>query len=402
MITNDKNHFPIFKDNNIHYLDTAATSQKPDIVIENIYNYYKKYNANAGRGTNELAIKSKLIIEETREKVKKFVNASPDMELIFTKNCTEAINLVAYSYGLSFLNENDEIILAISNHHANIVPWQFISKKTKAIIKYIYLDNDGNLDIEDFKEKLTEKTKLVAISSVVNTTGVIQDYKRIIDLSHQVNSLVLLDVSQGITHYRQDFSDWDADFYVFSGHKMFSSFGVGCLISKKTILDKMPPFLLGGDMIEYVEEYETTYAKVPTKFEAGTMDTSAIYSLSTAIDYIEKIGYEIIREKEKKLEKKLLEELEKLDFIETYYTKNKNRVAVVAFNVKNVHSHDVSFILDQYKVFIRSGKHCTDPLHKFMKLNSTCRVSFGIYNDEEDIYKFIEALKKVSEVFSVE
>ncbi|VWL85186.1 SufS family cysteine desulfurase [Oceanivirga miroungae] len=397
-----KKDFPIFKNKDMHYLDTAATSQKPDVVISDLKKYYEKSNANAGRGSHELSILSKSIIEDTREKVKKFVNASSNMELVFTKNCTEAINLVAYSFGLNFLDENSEIILAVSNHHANIVPWQFVSEKTKAKLKYIYLDSEGNLDIDDYKKKLNKNTKLVAISSVVNTTGIIQDYETVIKLAHENNALVLLDVSQGITHYKQDFSKWNADFYTFSGHKMFSSFGVGALVAKKELLDKMPPFLLGGDMIEYVEEHKTTYASVPTKFEGGTMDTAAIKSLATAISYIEEISYEKINEIEKDLEKILLEELAKLKFVETYYTNNKNRVAVVAFNVKNVHSHDVSYILDQYKVFIRSGKHCTDPLHKFMNINSSCRVSFGVYNEKEDIYKLIEGLKKVGEVFSLE
>lgn len=398
----EKKQFPIFDKGNICYLDTAATSQKPEIVLQNIDKYYREYNGNAGRGTNKLALKSKLLIEETREKVKNFVNAGSNMELVFTKNCTEAINLVAYSYGLNFLNKGDNILLAVSNHHSNIVPFQFIAKKVGAIIKYITLDDKGNLDMEMFKLQLNDKTKIVAISSVVNTTGVIQDFKQVIELAHKKNAKVLLDVSQGITHYRQNFAKWDADFYVFSGHKMFSAFGVGCLVSKKDILEAMPPFLLGGDMIEYVDEYESTYDKVPTKFEAGTMDTAAISSLASAIDYIEKISYEKIEEKEKELEKKLIKELKKLKYVETYYTDNPNRVSVVAFNIKNVHSHDVSFILDEYDVYIRSGRHCTDILHKFMGVNSTCRVSLGIYNDDKDIYKLIEAIKKVSEVFLLE
>lgn len=396
-----RNNFPIFKNKDISYLDSAATSQRPSIVIDDIKEYYENFNANAGRGTHELSMVSKAIIDKTRLKVKEFVNASSAMEVVFTKNCTEAINLVAYSYGLNFLKKGDEIILAISNHHSNIVPWQFVARKLGLTLKYIYLTKDGDLDLNDFKYKLNDKTKIVALSSVVNTTGIIQDYNKVIELAHKKNAKVLLDVSQGIVHYKQNFEKVNADFYTFSGHKMFSSFGVGVLVAKKEILEKMPPFLYGGDMIEYVEEQKSTYAKIPTKFEAGTLDTSSILSLSRAIDYVNTISYKEIENIENKLMRELIFRLKTLDFVELYYTDNVDRVSVISFNVKGVHSHDVSFILDQYKVMVRSGHHCTAPLLKYMGINSTCRISLSIYNLSSDIDKLIEGLYKVKEVFKI-
>lgn len=401
MDKNLREHFPIFNKKDVAYLDSAATTQKPKIIIENLTEYYENYNANAGRGSYELSMLNTSIIENTRKKVKEFIGADDNGEVIFTKNCTEAINLVAYSYGLNFLNKNDEILLCVSNHHANIVPWQFVAKKTNCTLKYFYLDKDGQVDIEDFKYKVNKNTKIVAFSSVVNTTGVIQPFKFLIDYAHKYGSLVLLDCAQSIAHFKHEVAKWNADFITFSGHKMYSSFGVGVLYAKKYILDAMPPFLYGGDMIEYVEEQKSTYANVPTKFEGGTMDSAAIYSLSRAIDYINLITYEKISKIENMLMIELLFKLKLLDFVETYYTENVDRVPVIAFNVKGVHSHDTAFILDKCGVAIRSGQHCTAPLHQFMKINSTCRVSFNIYNTSDDIDKLIEGLKKVKEVFKI-
>ncbi|WP_067142754.1 SufS family cysteine desulfurase [Oceanivirga salmonicida] len=401
MNKNIRNHFPILKNKDIAYLDSAATTQKPNLVIEDIKEYYENFNANAGRGTHELAMISKSIIENTREKIKEFVNCKETGEVVFTKNCTEAINLVAYSYGLNFLKKGDEIILGISNHHSNIVPWQYIARKKGVKIKYIYLDKNGQLDLNDYKYKLNENTKLVAISSVVNTTGIIQNYKQIIELAHKKNVLVLLDVAQAIVHFEQNFDKWNPDFMVFSGHKMFSSFGVGVLVAKKELLEKMPPFILGGDMIEYVEEQKSTYAKVPTKFEGGTLNSAAISSLSRAIDYIRTITYKEIENVENLLMMELMFKLTKLNFVEIYYTENIDRVAVISFNVKGVHSHDTAFILDQHNVAVRSGHHCTAPLLKYMGVNSTCRISLGIYNNSDDIDKLIYGLKQVKEVFKL-
>lgn len=401
MEKNLREHFPIFKNKDIAYFDSAATTQKPQMVIDDLVEYYTNFNANAGRGSYELSMLNTSIIENTRQKVKDFIGADDNGEVIFTKNCTEAINLVAYSYGLSFLEKNDEILLCVSNHHANIVPWQFIAKKVGCTLKFFYLDKDGQIDLEDFKYKVNERTKIVSLSSVVNTTGIIQDFKTVIDYAHKYNALVLLDCAQSITHFKHEVAKWDADFITFSGHKMYSAFGVGVLYGKKELLDKMPPFIYGGDMIDYVEEQYSTFAPLPHKFEGGTMDTASISSLSRAIDYINLIGFSEIKKIEYDLLFDLLCKLNSLDFVETYYIENVDRVPIIAFNVKGVHSHDTAFILDKYKVNVRSGQHCTAPLHQFMKINSTCRISFNIYNTYEDIDVLIEGLKKVKEVFNL-
>ncbi|MBE2989148.1 SufS family cysteine desulfurase [Sneathia sp. DSM 16630] len=398
---NLRDDFPIFDKKDIHYLDSSATTQRPRCVIDNLNEYYTTFNANAGRGSYELSMINTSIVENTRKKVKEFIGSRDNGEVVFTKNCTEAINLVAYSYGLSFLKPGDEILLCVSNHHANILPWQFVKKVTSCTIKYFYLDEYGQVDMEDFKYKVNKNTKIVALSSVVNTTGIIQPFEEIINYAHKYDALVLLDCAQSIQHFKHEVFKWDVDFMTFSGHKMYSSFGVGVLYAKKELLEKMPPFIYGGDMIEYVEEQYSTYAKVPTKFEGGTLDSAAIYSLSRAIDYINLIGFEKIEDIENKLLVELLFKLKTLDFVETYYTENVDRVPVVAFNVKGVHSHDTAFILDKYKVSVRSGQHCTAPLHQFMKINSTCRASLNVYNTSSDIDALIEGLEKVKEVFKL-
>lgn len=398
---NLRDDFPIFDKKDIHYLDSSATTQRPRCVIDNLNEYYTTFNANAGRGSYELSMINTSIVENTRKKVKEFIGSRDNGEVVFTKNCTEAINLVAYSYGLSFLKPGDEILLCVSNHHANILPWQFVKKVTSCTIKYFYLDEYGQVDMEDFKYKVNKNTKIVALSSVVNTTGIIQPFEEIINYAHKYDALVLLDCAQSIQHFKHEVFKWNVDFMTFSGHKMYSSFGVGVLYAKKELLEKMPPFIYGGDMIEYVEEQYSTYAKVPTKFEGGTLDSAAIYSLSRAIDYINLIGFKKIEYIENNLLVELLFKLKTLDFVETYYTENVDRVPVVAFNVKGVHSHDTAFILDKYKVSVRSGQHCTAPLHQFMKINSTCRASLNVYNTSSDIDALIEGLEKVKEVFKL-
>jgi cysteine desulfurase, sufS subfamily len=338
-----------------------------------------------------------------RKTVQKFINAKYPEEVIFTKNTTESINLIAYSYGMEFVNENDEIILGVSNHHANIVPWQFVAKKKNAKIKFVYLTENGQFDIEDFKSKLSDKTKLVAISAVVNVTGVIQPIKEIIEITRNKNknALVLVDAAQSMLHFRHDVQDLDADFLVFSGHKLFTPMGIGVMYGKKELLEKMPPFLYGGDMIEFVTEQESTFAQLPNKFEGGTQNVEGAVTLEEAINFIEEISYEKINEIENSLTKNALEKLKKLDFVETYFTKDVEHAGIIAFNVKNVHSHDVAFILDSYDVAVRSGHHCAQPLMNYLGIPSCCRASFSIYNNEEDIDKLIEGLLKVKEVFEL-
>lgn len=398
---NYKNKFPIFSNIENHYLDTAATSQKPKVVLDKIREYYEKYNGNPGRGSHKLSVEAQSLLSNARECVRKFINAKRAEEVIFTKNTTESINLIAYTYGMNFINENDEIILGISNHHANIVPWQFVAKQKKAKIKYVYLKENGQFDLEELKSKISDRTKIVAVSAVVNVTGVIQPIKEIIEIAHSKNALVLVDAAQSMLHFKHDVQELDADFLVFSGHKIFAPMGIGVMYGKKEILDKMPPFLYGGDMIEFVTEQESTFAQLPNKFEGGTQNVEGAVTLEEAIKFICEIGYEKIEKIEENLANKALEELNKLDFVETYFTKDVERTGVIAFNVIGVHSHDVAFILDSFDVAVRSGHHCAQPLMKYIGVASCCRASFSIYNDESDIQKLIEGLLKVKEVFKL-
>ena len=398
---NYRKEFPIFQNIENHYLDTAATSQKPKRVLDRITEYYEKYNGNPGRGSHTLSIGASELLNDARETVKKFINAEKTEEIIFTKSTTESINLIAYSYGMEFINEGDEIVLGISNHHANIVPWQFVAKKKKAKIKYVDLDDYGQFDLNDLKYKLSDRTKIVSVSGVVNVTGVIQPVKEIIEAAHRRNTPVLIDAAQSILHFRHDVQEWDADFLVFSGHKLFAPMGIGVMYGKKDILDKMPPFLYGGDMIEFVTEQDSTFAPLPNKFEGGTQNVEGAVALKEAINFIEEIGYEKIDRIEKDLVMKALFEIKRLGFVETYCTENVEKTGIIAFNVKGVHSHDVAFILDSYHVAVRSGHHCAQPLMNYMDIQSCCRVSFSIYNDDEDIAKLIEGLKKIKEVFGI-
>ncbi|MDO5089377.1 MAG: SufS family cysteine desulfurase [Leptotrichiaceae bacterium] len=396
-----RKEFPIFRNIENHYLDTAATSQKPKRVLDRMTEYYEKYNGNPGRGSHALSMKAAGLLADARETVRKFINAEKSEEVIFTKNTTESINLIAYSYGMEFINEGDEIVLGISNHHANIVPWQFVARKKKAKIKYVYLDDNGQFDLNDFKYKLSDKTKIVAVSGVVNVTGVIQPVKEIIEAAHRKNALVLIDAAQSVLHFRHDVQKMNADFLVFSGHKLFAPMGIGVMYGKKEILDSMPPFLYGGDMIEFVTEQESTFAPLPNKFEGGTQNTEGAVALKEAINFIEEIGYDRIDKIEKELAMKALFEIKRLGFVETYCTENVERTGIIAFNVNGVHSHDVAFILDSYNVAVRSGHHCAQPLMNYIGIPSCCRASFGIYNNDEDIAGLVEGLKKIKEVFGI-
>lgn len=380
--------------NNTTYLDSAATSQKPKQIVNKLNEYYSKYNANAHRGFYDLSLESSKILEDSRNNIANFINAE---SVIFTKNATEASNLIAYSYGLNNLLEGDEIVLSIMEHHANIVPWQYVSKKTKATLKYLYLDN-YEITKEEIIKKITSKTKVVCIAHVSNTTGTINDIKYIIDYAHKMGAVVIVDAAQSITHYQIDVKKLDVDFLYFSAHKMFGPLGVGVLYVKEEILKNMQPFLMGGDMIEYVYEEDTTYASYPSKFEAGTLDIAGIYALSEAVNYIKKLGYPTLYEHSKNLMDYALDKLNKLSFIDLYIPKS-NHSFIILFNVKNVHSHDVSSILSNNNICIRVGDHCAQPLHRYLNLPSTCRISFQIYNTYEDIDKLIDSLFEVYNIF---
>ena len=384
----------------IAYLDNGATTQKPETVIEAITEYYRRQNANPHRGAYALSVTATDVYENCRERVAKFLNAKRSREIIFTKNATEALNLVAYSYGLSVLKPGDEILISVAEHHSNLVPWQMVAARTGAKLNYIYLEDDGNLSEKDIQEKITEKTKIVAVTQVSNVLGLINDVKAIGEKAHSVGAVILVDGSQSVPHIAVDVQALDCDFLAFSGHKLLSPMGIGVLYGKEKLLNEMPPFLMGGDMIEYVTEQHTDYAELPAKFEAGTQNVGGAAGLTAAIDYLEKVGFEYITAREKELIDYALPKLKELDFIELYGcdSQRDNKTGLITFNVKDVHPHDVSTILDAEGVAIRAGHHCAQPLMIYLGQNATCRASFYFYNTKEDVDRFVAGLKKVREV----
>ncbi|AOH47793.1 cysteine desulfurase [Selenomonas sp. oral taxon 920] len=381
----------------IVYLDNGATTQKPEAVIKAVADYCTYCNANPHRGAYELSVKATDIYETARVRTQQFIGAARPEEIVFTKNATEALNLVAYSYGRANIREGDEIVITISEHHSNIVPWQFVAKARGATLKYIYLAEDGNLSAEDITAQITEKTKIVAVTHVSNVLGLVNDVRTIADRVHAVGAVIVVDGSQSVPHIAVDVQAMDADFFAFSGHKMLSPMGIGVLYGKYDILDAMPPFLFGGDMIDYVGEQETTFAELPAKFEAGTQNVSGASGLIAAIDYLEKVSFDRIETIERDLISYALPKLRELPFVELYGcdSTRDNKTGIITFNVKDVHPHDVASILDSYGVAIRAGHHCAQPLMRYLGQNATCRASFYLYNTHEDIDRFVEALKKV-------
>ena len=395
-----ENDFPLLKNRDISYLDSGATTQKPSQVIESVKTFYENLNANPHRGAYSLSMEATETYENTRNKIAKFVNAKYSEEIVFSKNASEALNLIAYSYGLENLKKEDKIVLSIMEHHSNLVPWQKVSKVKGCKLEYLYINKDFEISDEEIESKITDDTKIVAITHVSNVLGTINDVKKIIKYAHKKGAVVIVDSSQSIPHMKIDVQDLDCDFLAFSGHKMLAPLGIGVLYGKREILNQMPPFLMGGDMIEYVYEQNTTFAPLPNKFEAGTQNVEGVVGLSSAIDYIEKIGYDKIQKIEKEVVEYALEELKKLDFLELYVTPNKeNHSSVISFNIKGVHPHDVASILDSEGVCVRSGNHCAQPLLRYMGIDSTCRASFYFYNTKEDVDKLIKALNKAYEMF---
>ena len=395
-----KKDFPIFENKNIAYLDSGATTQKPRYVLDKINEYYEKSNANPHRGAYSLSVEATELYESSRTKIANFINAKYPEEIIFSKNASESLNLVAYSYGLDNLSEGDEVVLSIMEHHSNLVPWQMVTKKTKSTLKYMYINKDFELSKEEIESKITDKTKIVAITQVSNVLGTINNVKEIIKYAHKKGAKVLVDASQSIPHMKVDVRDLDADFLAFSGHKMLAPLGIGILYGKREILNKMNPFLMGGDMIEYVYEQNTTFAPLPNKFEAGTQNVEGVVGLAAAIDYIKKIGYEEIDKIEKEVVGYAIDELSKLDFLTLYMTPNReNHSSVISFNINGVHPHDVASILDSENVCVRSGNHCAQPLMRFLGIDSTCRASFYFYNTKEDVDRLVKALNKAYNMF---
>ena len=390
-----RDDFPILQNRKMAYLDSGATTQKPKQVIEAIEKFYENNNANPHRGAYSLSIEATEEYENTRKKIAEFINARYEEEIIFSKNASESLNLVAYSYGLDNLKKDDEVVISIMEHHSNLVPWQYVTGKTQSNLKYMYVNENYELSKEEIESKITDKTKIVAITHVSNVLGTINPIKEIIKYAHKKGAIVIVDASQSIPHMKIDVQDLDADFLAFSGHKMLAPLGIGVLYGKREILNKMNPFLMGGDMIEYVYEQKTTFAPLPNKFEAGTQNVEGVIGLGAAIDYISNLGYDKIQEIEDELLDYAREELSKLDFLKIYMTPNrKNHSAVISFNIKGVHPHDVASILDSENVCVRSGNHCAQPLLRYLGEDSTCRMSLYFYNTKQDIDMLVEALKK--------
>ena len=399
-VNNFKKDFPIFENKDIAYLDSGATTQKPTSVLEAIEKFYKNENANPHRGAYGLSIEATEIYENTRDKIAKFINAKHREEIIFSKNASESLNLIAYSYGLDNLKKDDEIVLSIMEHHSNLVPWQMVAKKTESKLNYMYINDNFEISDEEIETKITDKTKIVGITHVSNVLGTINNIEKIIKYAHKKGAIVVVDGSQSIPHMEIDVQKLDADFFVFSGHKMLAPLGIGILYGKREILNKMNPFLMGGDMIEYVYEQETTFAPLPNKFEAGTQNVEGVIGLGAAIDYIKNIGYNKIQEIEKEVTSYARQELSKLEYLTLYLTPNEEKhSSVISFNTKGVHPHDVASILDSENVCVRSGNHCAQPLLRSMGIDSTCRASFYIYNTKEDVDKLVIALNKAYNMF---
>ena len=392
-----RQQFPILqrkvKGKDLVYFDNAATSQKPQAVIDAINNYYTQCNANIHRGLHTLADEATAKYEETRLSVKEFLGAASHQEIIFTKGTTEGINIVASSWGRPNLNAGDEIIISTLEHHSNIVPWQMIAGERGAILKIIPIDDEGVLDIEAFKNMLTEKTKIVSIIHVSNALGVINPVEEIIKLSHEKNALVLLDGAQSAVHLDIDVTKLDCDFFVFSAHKIYGPTGVGVLYGKKHLLEAMPPYQGGGEMIKEVSFEKTTYNELPFKFEAGTPNIGDVIALKTAIDFINEEGKQAMRQHEDNL---LLYATEKLRTIEGLKIIGDvlNKVSVISFVIDGVHPQDLAILLDNQGIAVRTGHHCAQPLMKRLGIVGTTRASFAAYNTIEEIDKLVFALNK--------
>jgi cysteine desulfurase / selenocysteine lyase len=395
--------FPIL-DQKIHdkplvYLDSAATSQKPQVVIDALVDYYSNYNSNVHRGVHTLSGKATDAYEAARHKVQKFINAADDREIIYTRNATEAINIVAYSWGLANLKAGDEIILTVAEHHSNLVPWQLISQKTGAVLKFVRLSVDEGFDVEQYKTLLSAKTKLVSVVHVSNTLGSVNPVKEITALAHAQGAKVLIDACQSAPHMPLDVQDLDCDWLVASGHKMCAPTGIGFLYGKLELLRSMPPFFGGGEMIADVFLDHSTYADLPHKFEAGTPAIGEAIALGVAIDYLTKIGMDKIHAYEQELSAYLYQQLSQIPELRIYGPKTQ-RAALAAFTAGEVHPHDLSTLLDQAGVAVRAGHHCTQPLHREIKAQSTARASLYFYNTIEEIDVFIAALKESIEFFA--
>lgn len=391
-----KADFPIFQSGNFFYLDNAATTQKPYTVLEAMKNYYETENANPLRGLYELSQKATEAYERARVSVQKFLNAKSSEEIIFVRNATEGLNLVAQSYGRAFLNEGDEVLITVMEHHSNLIPWQQVAKEKGAKLIFLEPNEEGLISLESFKKALSDKVKIVAMAEVSNVLGNRQDIETFVKLTHEKNAIFVCDGAQSVPHRKVDVQEMDVDFLAFSGHKLYGPMGIGAVYGKKELLKKMPPFLFGGEMIEYVTKEEATWAELPHKFEAGTVNVGGAVGLEAAIQYLEKLGFSFIEEREKELSEYLMAGMKEIPHVRVLGSADgRNHHGIMTFTIEGVHPHDIAEIMDSHKVCIRAGHHCAQPLMKFMGTPSTSRVSLGLYNTKEDVDAFLAALKTI-------
>ncbi|MED5075911.1 cysteine desulfurase [Geobacillus stearothermophilus] len=394
--------FPILhQDVNGHplvYFDSAATSQKPLPVIEALDRYYREYNSNVHRGVHTLGTKATDAYEGAREKVRRFLNAQSAQEIIFTRGTTAALNLVAASYGRANVKEGDEIVITYMEHHSNLIPWQQLAKQTGATLKYIPMQKDGTIDLRDVEATVTEAAKIVAIAHVSNVLGTINPVREIARIAHERGAVVVVDAAQSAPHMKVDVQELDCDFLALSGHKMCGPTGIGVLYGKKKWLEQMEPVEFGGEMIDFVELYDSTWKELPWKFEGGTPIIAGAIGLGAAIDFLEQVGLDAIAAHEHELAQYALERLAGIDGVTVYGP--KERAGLVTFNIDGVHPHDVATVLDAEGIAIRAGHHCAQPLMKWLGVTATARASFYLYNTKEEIDRFIAALQKAKEYFS--
>ncbi len=394
--------FPLFKaidDNNskenagLVYLDSAATAQRPFAVLDAMRNFYEKSNANPLRGIYDLSERATYAYENARETTAKFLNAKDSREIIFTRNSSESLNLVAYTYGLANVNEGDEVVVSIMEHHSNILPWQFVCQTKKAVLKFLYVDKEtGEIPESEFS-KITEKTKIVAITQVSNVLGTTNPIKKIAEIAHKNGAVIVVDGAQAAPHIKVDVQDLDADFFALSGHKLCGPMGIGALYGKLNLLEEMPPFMRGGEMIEYVTENSATWAEVPHKFEAGTVSAGDAVGMGAAIKYIEEIGMENISKHDNELAVRLVEGMKKIPHVQIIGNKDGNkRCGIVTFTVDGVHPHDAASLLSGEKIAIRAGHHCAQPLGAYLGVPATARASLYFYNTEEEVDKLLEKI----------
>ncbi|MGE8077044.1 cysteine desulfurase [Listeria welshimeri] len=384
------------------YLDNAATSQKPKQVIEALTHYYEFDNANVHRGVHTLAARATDAYESARVKVAKFIHAREVAEIIFTRGTTSAINLVVDSYAEANIEAGDEIVISYLEHHSNLIPWQQLAKRKGAVLKYIELEEDGTISVEQAKKTIGEKTKIVALAHVSNVLGTITPIREIAAIAHKFGAVILVDGAQAVPHMEVNVVDLDADFYAFSGHKMMAPTGIGALYGKRELLDAMEPTEFGGEMIDFVELYDSTWKELPWKFEAGTPIIGGAIALGAAIDYLAEVGLANIHAHEQALASYAIEEMSKIDGITIYGPKDASkRCGLVTFNLEGAHPHDIATILDEDGIAIRAGHHCAQPLMKWLDVSSTARASFYTYNTKEEIDALIDGLKLTKEYFGL-